>query len=111
MSNKFWKISSENYEKVKKWPKWKRSIKITAANASTGNFIDPVELLENRLDWPVEYHEQIDRAIALSGMDLTGVIKRILPCAKCSNKTGLCPSVFCGPCVTCDDTQKNWERG
>jgi len=35
----FWKTARENYEEVKKWPKWKQKIAISAKTASTGQFI------------------------------------------------------------------------
>lgn len=35
----FWKICSKNAKDVKKWPKWKQQIEISAETASTGNFI------------------------------------------------------------------------
>ena len=38
-NDSFWKIASENYDEVQKWPEWKKSIKITSATASTGKFI------------------------------------------------------------------------
>lgn len=35
----FWRVASENYDEVKKWPEWKQSIMITSATASSGDFI------------------------------------------------------------------------
>jgi len=35
----FWDTASENYEEVKGWSDWKKSIVISAVTASTGQFI------------------------------------------------------------------------
>ena len=37
-NNAFWKRVSDDYKKVKEWPKWKQSITISAYTASTGKF-------------------------------------------------------------------------
>lgn len=37
-NNIFWKRVSDNYKEVKKWPKWKQLITISAITASTGKF-------------------------------------------------------------------------
>lgn len=34
----FWAMAKANYEEVKKWPKWKQKIIISAHTASTGQF-------------------------------------------------------------------------
>jgi len=38
-NNSFWKVSSDNYAEVEKWPEWKRSIIISSSTASTCKFI------------------------------------------------------------------------
>lgn len=38
--NSFRETTSENYDKVQGWPKWKRSIVISSSTASTGKFTE-----------------------------------------------------------------------
>jgi hypothetical protein len=67
--------------------------------------------MTDRIDWTIEQREQIDRAIALSGLSFTGVIKTIVPCVKCKNRMGKCSTVLSDICSACGDTKKNWQRG
>ena len=39
-SNSFWKTTSDNYDRVQEWPRWKQSITISSSTASTGRFIE-----------------------------------------------------------------------
>jgi len=39
-NNSFWETTSDNYDKVQEWPKWKQSIIISSSTASTGRFIE-----------------------------------------------------------------------
>lgn len=39
-NNSFWDTTSDNYDKVQEWPKWKQSITISSSTASTGRFIE-----------------------------------------------------------------------
>ena len=39
-NNSFWDTTSDNYDKVQEWPKWKQSITISSSTANTGRFIE-----------------------------------------------------------------------
>ncbi len=38
--NSFQETTSDNYNKVQGWPKWKQSITISSSTASTGSFVE-----------------------------------------------------------------------